>query len=228
MKTLKAALLGTLLSLPVAALAAPHIKVTGQGQVAAAPDMATVTLGVTTQADTAQAAMEANSTELTRVMDRLSGAGIAPADIQTTGLQLNPNWVQGEGDTRRIDGYTAENMLSVRVRQMDGLGGVLDAAVADGANTLNGISFDLADPKPVMDEARKRAVEDAMDRARQLADASGVTLGRIVSISEGGAVSAPMPMYRMDAASVPVAGGEVTRDAEVTIVFDIAKPKPRD
>lgn len=228
MKTLKAALLGTFLALPMAALGAPHLTVTGEGQVAAAPDMATVTLGVTTQADTAQAAMQANSTELTRVMERLSGAGIAEADIQTTGLQLNPNWVQTEGATRSIDGYTAENMLTVRVRQMDGLGGVLDAAVSDGANTLNGISFDLADPKPVMDEARKRAVEDALDRARQLAEAAGVTLGQIVSISEGGAVSVPGPMYRMEASAVPVAGGEVTRNAQVTVVFDIGEQKPRD
>lgn len=225
MKLLKACVLGTALAMPAMALADGKIEVTGQGQVSIAPDMATVMLGVTTQGDTAQAAMEANAAELTRVMEQLSGAGIETADIQTTGLQLNPNWVDGEGQARRIDGYTAENMVTVKVRQLDGLGGVLDAAVADGANTLNGISFDLADPKPVMDEARKRAVADAIERAQLMTEAAGVRLGEIERISEGGAMSPPMPMYRMaaDAASTPVSAGEITRDAQVTIVFEISQ-----
>ncbi|MCJ8140329.1 SIMPL domain-containing protein [Falsirhodobacter halotolerans] len=227
MKLLKACVLGTALTLPMAALADGKIEVTGQGQVSIAPDMATVTLGVTSQGDTAQAAMEANAAELTRVMERLTGAGIAEADVQTTGLQLNPNWAEGENQARRIDGYTAENMVTVKVRQLDGLGGVLDAAVADGANTLNGIAFDLADPKPAMDEARKRAVADAVERAQLMTEAAGVRLGNIERISEGGNVSVPMPMYRMaaEAASTPVSAGEITRDAQVTIVFEIDEMK---
>lgn len=221
MNTLKAMLLGTLLAAPTLALA-DHITVTGEGQVAAAPDMATLTLGVTTQGATATEAMQANATQLTAVMDRLKAAGIAEADIQTTGLQLNPNWTQAENQARRIDGYSADNMLTVRVRKIDGLGGVLDTVVADGANSLNGISFDIADPKPLMDEARKRAVEDAKDRARQLAEAAGVQLGSIESITEGGGVQGPVPMFRMEAsAATPIAGGEVTRSAQVTITFDI-------
>lgn len=220
MTFVKAALLGACVALPTAALA-DRIKVTGEGQVAAAPDMATVTLGVTTQGDAAAEAMQANATQLQAVMDRLTGAGIEAADIQTTGLQLNPNWVQEDGQARGIDGYTAENMVTVRVRQIDALGGVLDAAVADGANTLNGISFDLADPKPVMAEARRQAVQDAMERARQIADAAGVELGDIESITEGGDVQGPVPMFRMEAASTPIAGGEVTRSAQVTVIYDI-------
>ncbi|WP_435169525.1 SIMPL domain-containing protein [Falsirhodobacter sp. 1013] len=221
MNTLKAMLLGTLLAAPTLAVA-DHITVTGEGQVAAAPDMATLMLGVTAQGATATEAMQANATQLTAVMDRLKAAGIADADIQTTGLQLNPNWTQAENQARRIDGYTADNMLTVRLRKIDGLGEVLDTVVADGANTLNGISFDLADPKPLMDEARKRAVEDAKDRARQLAEAAGVQLGGIESIIEGGGAQGPVPMFRMEAsAATPVAGGEVTRSAQVTITFDI-------
>lgn len=221
MNMLKALMIGTMTVFPAAAMA-DRITVTGEGQVAAAPDMATITMGVTTQGDTAAAAMQANAAELQKVMERLTGAGIEAADIQTTGLQLNPNWVQGENEARRIQGYVAENMVTVRVRQIDGMGTVLDAAVADGANTLNGISFDLVDPKPVMDEARKRAVQDAMDRATQIAAAANVQLGRIDSITEGGSVNPPMPMFRMDAAAAtPVAGGEVSRSASVTIVYDI-------
>ncbi|WP_128253544.1 SIMPL domain-containing protein [Falsirhodobacter deserti] len=223
MNVLKALVASGMMALPLAAHAAPHIIVTGQAQAVAAPDMATVTLGVTTEGETAQAAMQANATELQRVMERLKAAGMAEADIQTTGLQLNPQWVQGEGEARRIDGYVAENMITLRVRQLDGLGEILDAAVADGANTLNGISFDLADPAPLLEEARRRAVEDAMQRARQLTEAADVRLGRIERISEGGDMSQPLPpMFRMEAAaSTPIAGGEVTRDAQVTIEFEI-------
>jgi len=221
MNMLKALMIGTMAVLPAAAMA-DRITVTGEGQVAAAPDMATITLGVTSQGDTAAAAMQANATQLQAVMERLTGAGIAATDIQTTGLQLNPNWTQAEGEQRRIEGYAAENMVTVRVRQIDGMGAVLDAAVADGANSLNGVSFDLADPKPVMDEARKRAVQDATDRATQIAAAANVTLGKIESITEGGQVSVPSPMYRMDAAAAtPISGGEVSRSVTVTVVYDI-------
>ncbi|MDB6452097.1 SIMPL domain-containing protein [Falsirhodobacter sp. 20TX0035] len=221
MNMLKALLVGTLLAAPGVALA-DRITVTGEGQVAAVPDMATLTLGVTTQAATATEAMQANATQLQAVMDRLKDAGIAEADIQTTGLQLNPNWTQAENQARRIDGYTADNMLTVRVRQIDGLGAVLDTVVADGANTLNGLAFDVADPKPLIDEARKQAVADAMDRARKLADAAGVPLGDIESITEGGGAQGPVPMFRMEAsAATPIAGGEVSRSSQVTITFDI-------
>lgn len=223
MKTIKALLLASTLALPVAAFAQDaHITVTGEGRVDARPDLATITLGVTTEGTTAAEAMGANSTEVQAVLDRLKAAGIEARDLQTTGLSLNPNWTQTEGQSPSIDGYVASNMLTVRVRALDGLGGVLDAAVADGANTLNGVTFDLADPEPMLDEARKLAVADALARARLLAEAAGVTLGDIVSITEGGGMEPPRPMYRMEAASaVPVAEGEVSRSASVTLVFAI-------
>lgn len=225
MNTIKAALLGAVFALPVAAHAA-EITVTGEGQVNVAPDMASVMLGVTSEAATAGEAMAANSEQLATVLERLRAAGVEDRDLQTTGLSLNPNWTQAEGEASKIAGYTASNMLTVRVRALDGLGGILDAAVQDGANTLNGVSFDLADPAPVMDEARKAAVADALARARLLADAAGVQLGEIVSINEGGASpNPPSPMYRMEASAVPVAEGEITRSATVTIVFDIADPQ---
>ncbi len=224
MNTIKALLLGTALAMPVAASAdEPRITVTGEGMVEARPDLANVTLGVTTEGPTATEAMSANSTELQAVLDRLKAAGIEDRDLQTSGLSLNPNWTQAEGEAQRITGYVATNMLTVRVRALDGLGEVLDAAVSDGANTLNGVTFDLAEPEPLLDEARKLAVADAMARARLLAEAAGVRLGDIVSISEGGGgMQPPMPMYRMDAASaVPVAAGEVSRSASVTVVYEI-------
>jgi uncharacterized protein YggE len=124
------------------------ITVTGDATVTAAPDLATVTLGVTTTDPLAAAAMKSNSAALATVMVRLQAAGIADRDLQTSNLQLNPNWINPEnGGIATISGYTASNMLSVRVRDLAILGAVLDAAITDGANTLNGISFGQADPR---------------------------------------------------------------------------------
>ncbi len=220
-----ALVIGAALAAPLRAETAAQITVTGEGQVEAAPDMATLTLGVTTQGATAAAAMADNSAQLATVLARLKAAGIADTDLQTTGLSLNPNWQQDPaGAAPKIDGYIATNMLTVRIRALDKVGAVLEAAIGDGANTFNGISFGLADQTPALNEARRRAVTDAMARAALLAGAAGVRLGPVVSIQEGGGMGGPMPMFRMDAAAaspVPVAAGAVTTMASVTMVFSI-------
>ena len=111
------------------------------------------------------------------------------------------------------------------MRDVSKLGAVLDAAITDGANTLNGISFELAEPRPVLDQARKAATEDARARAELLAAAAGVKLGRVLSISEGGGYGGPMPMFKADAASapVPVEAGEIGLSAAVTVTFEIVQ-----
>jgi len=218
--------LGAAMTAPLQAQTQALITVTGEGKVDAAPDMATVTLGVTTEGATPAEAMAANSTQLASVLERLKAAGTADADVQTTGLSLNPNWQNvASGTAPRIAGYVASNMLTVRVRALDTLGGVLDAAIGQGANTFNGISFGLADPAPAMNEARRRAVADAMARADLLAAAAGVALGPLVSMAEGGSGGWPAPAYRMEAVAdspVPVAAGQVSTQASVTMVFAIA------
>jgi len=154
------------LSAALPALAEGTITVTGEASIPATPDMATVSLGVTTEGKTAAEAMSANSEALAGVIARLKAAGIAEQDLQTTSLSLNPNWVGYDaGQTPTISNYIAMNMLNVRVRDLAALGGVLDASIADGANTLNGITFELASPRPVLDEARKAAVADAAAKA---------------------------------------------------------------
>ncbi len=201
------------------------ISVTGEGRVEATPDVATISLGLTSTADTAAAAMAENAAGVQAVLANLAAAGIAPRDVQTSGLSLNPNWTgYGSSGEQRITGYTAQNMVTVRVRALDSLGGVLDAAVKDGANTLNGLGFGLAEPGPALDEARKRAVADAARKAAMIAEAAGVKLGRILQISEGGmGGNGPQPMFRADAASVPIASGEVSFDATVSVVWAIAE-----
>jgi uncharacterized protein YggE len=112
----------------------------------------------------------------------------------------------------------------VRVRAVDGLGDVLDAAVADGANTLNGLTFGIAAPEPALNEARKAAVMDARAKAELLVTAAGMKLGRVVMITEGGAWTDPAPMFRDSAAaSPPVAGGEVAMTANVTIQYEMTE-----
>ncbi len=231
MRALSVLLLSAALAAPLATTAAaqeapaPMITVTGEGVVEAAPDIATLTIGVTTEGETAAAALAANSAALEAVLARLTAAGIEPRDMQTSNLSLNPNWTGHDSGTPTISGFVASNMLTVRVRALDSLGAVLDASVADGANTLNGLTFGLANPEPVLDEARKEAVANARAKAELLAEAAGVKLGKIVSISETAAYQPPMPMFRQDAASAapPVQGGELGMTASVSIFYEIVE-----
>ena len=231
MRALSVLLLSAALAAPLATTAAaqeapaPMITVTGEGVVEAAPDIATLTIGVTTEGETAAAALAANSAALEAVLARLTAAGIEPRDMQTSNLSLNPNWTGYDNATPKIAGFVASNMLTVRVRALDSLGAVLDASVADGANTLNGLTFGLANPEPVLDEARKEAVANARAKAELLAEAAGVKLGKIVSISETAAYQPPMPMFRQDAASAapPVQGGELGMTASVSIFYEIVE-----
>ncbi len=206
--------------------AAAQITVTGEGFVETKPDMATISIGVTTGAPTATEALAANSAQLKLVLDNLRAAGIEERDLQTTGLSLNPNYDSSKSYADGSAGFVASNQLNVRVRALDGLGAVLDAAVKDGANTLNGLSFGVTDQAPLLDEARKRAVAQARAKADLLSTAAGVKLGRVVSITEGGGFAQPGPMYRMDAAAasapVPMATGEVSISATVTVVWEVA------
>lgn len=223
-------LLTAALMIPMATMASAAerlITVTGEGQVAATPDMATVSLGVTSEAKTSAEAMAANSAQMQMMLDSLTAAGIAAKDVQTNGLSLSPRWSQQNANTgeREINGFIARNSVMVRVRELALLSDILGASVDQGANQLNGLSFGLSDPKEKTDAARRDAVIDARAKAMLYAEAAGVELGDVVSISEQGAYT-PRPMMMESAAmardSVPVAEGEVTVSATVTMVYEIA------
>ena len=231
-KPLILALLRTALPLAQALAEAPipTISVTGRGEVATTPDMATVSLSVSNEGATAREALSANSANMAAVMERLKSAGIEERLIQTSGLNVSPRWDHGKNDGRppRITGYTASNQVTVIIHDLGKLGRILDEAVSDGANGLGGISFGLQDPKPAISEARKGSVQDAIEQAQLYAEAAGVRLVRITNISPQ-TVHRPMP-YAMAAGSmvadmaesVPVAGGEIDTRAEVTITWEIA------
>ena len=227
---LTTALLGPVVLTPVAALAdtagtiAGTITVTGSATLNVVPDVATISVGVTTTGDTAAAAMASNNEAVSAVILRLIAAKVDDRDMQTSSLSVNPNWVTNAAGTgQEVKGYIASNMLTVRIKALETTGDILDAVITDGANTLNGLSFGLADPRPVEDEARKAAVADAVAKARLLAEAAGEKLGSIVSIAEGGGYQPPMPtMSKMVSDSaVPVAAGEVGISAQVTIVWQL-------
>jgi uncharacterized protein YggE len=202
------------------------ITVTGEGVVHAAPDMATLSMGVSTEGESAQAALGANSEQLAAVLARLKAAGIEDRDIQTSGLSLGPRYdYSSSGEAPKTTGYVASNMVTVRVRALGSLGEVLDKAVADGANALNGVTFGLQDPNPSIDAARRLAIADALYRAKLYAEAAGVNLGKVVKIDEANGFSRPMPTEMAGfakSADVPVAAGELDISATVTVIYEIA------
>ena len=202
------------------------LTVTGEGRVSSAPDMATVNLGVQRDARDAGAAMAAASDAAAAVLATLEEAGIEARDIQTTRIGLDPRYArQADNSPPRITGYIASNDLSVHVRDLAVLGSVLDAVVAEGANSFRGLSFGVSDSTALSDAAREAAVKDAAARAQTLAEAAGITLGPIQSMAEGGGAVVPQPMMRgamMAEAAVPVAQGEIDVTARVTIVYAIA------
>jgi uncharacterized protein len=229
MRLIQALTLSAALALPMAGSALAEttvstITVTGNGTVQAPPDLATLMIGVTTQGETAAVALSANSQAVAAVTARLTASGIEARDMQTSNLSINPNWTSVDSASSPvISGYVATNLLTIRVRDLGGLGAVLDAAVADGANTLNGLTFGMALPEPALNDARIAAVADARAKAELLVTAAGMKLGRIVTITEGGAWTDPAPMFRESAAAVPVQGGEVAMTANVTIQYEMTE-----
>ena len=229
--------LAAILSLPARAEEAKSeeslISMTGTGTVNAAPDMAIVTSGVVTEGKSAREALSGNNAAMAKVIATLKGAGIEDRDIQTSGFAVNPlysHYRPKEGEEARppkIVGYQVANNVTVRVRDLEKLGPVLDQLVSDGANTINGIQFTIDDDEALLDEARKNAVADAIRKAKILTEAAGVKLGRIVSMTEDGGAMQPVPVMRMARAeaamkaSVPVEAGEQTLRVNVSIVWEI-------
>lgn len=209
----------------------PRITVSGEGEVAVAPDMAIVNLSVVREADTAKAALAANSAAMKQVLDALKGAGIADRDVQTTNFSIMPRYQQPPRDKPqdpKIIGYAVSNEVTVRLRKLDEAGGLIDKVVGLGVNQGGGINFVKEDLKAVMTEARKRAVADAIEKARTLAEAAGAKLGPVLAINEGGGPSRPLPYaaapMRMAAEkAVPLASGENTYQTQVNMVFEIER-----
>ena len=206
------------------------LSVSAEASAKRVPDVATISTGVVTQAADANAAMRANAVQMDKVMAAIKAAGIGERDVQTSGINLNPQYKYVENAPPSIVGYQASNTVNVKVRDLSKLGKVLDAFVEQGANQVNGPSFEVDKPDEAYDEARVAALKKAQARAQTYADALGLKVRRIVSISEGGAsFPRPMPMVRamasdaMMAKETSVAPGETTLSIGIEVVFELGR-----
>lgn len=213
---------------------AGQIAISGTGEVAAAPDMAFINSGVTSQGATAAEALAANTAAMNELIATLKSAGIEARDIQTSGFSVSPNYVYSDARDAngyqlppKISGYQVYNTVNVRVRDLASLGAVLDKAVTVGANTINGVSFSVADPAPLYDEARKLAFANAKKKAELYAEVAGEKLGDIESITEQQTYNQPMPqMMRAVAdsaasAPVPIESGELSFSIDVQVAWEL-------
>jgi hypothetical protein len=214
----------TAITLPAWAADPRTIAMTGHGETRGTPDMAQVTAGVSTMAPTAAQALSANSSHMKGVFAALVKLGVPERNIQTSNFFVSPQYSNGDNNTpRRLSGYQVNNDVTVRLEDVGKLGGALDALVAAGANQINGVSFSIQNSAPLLEKARADAVADARARAETYAKAAGVTLGPILSISEGGAEVTPRPMFRVAAiqAETRIAPGEQSVTADATMVWEI-------
>ena len=205
------------------------ISLTGHGEVRAVPDLAMINMGVTSSAETARAALDANTKAMTELMASLKAANVEDKDISTSNFSVNPrlDYGQNNGQPPKVVGYDVSNNVSVIVRKIDGLGTLLDKAVSSGSNQINGISFSVSKPEVAMDEARKMAVQDAMHKAQIYTSAAAINLGNIMSISENNGMAEPQVMFSRakamsaDAAPVPIAQGSQIISVDVNISWEI-------
>ncbi|MEQ1943233.1 SIMPL domain-containing protein [Mesorhizobium sp. VNQ89] len=226
--------LAAAIALPAAATAAetpiqPRIIVTGEGQASVAPDMALLSLSVMREAPTAREALDANNAAMTDVTKAIKDLGVADRDIQTSGLQIFPryNFTNNPDGTQEahLVAYQVTNTLSVRVRDITKTGEVLDKAVTLGVNQGGNITFTNDDSSATVTEARKRAVEDATQKANTLASAAGVKLGRVLEISDQTFGIQPMPIeakaFDRAAAGIPIQAGENSYRVQVNMTFEL-------
>lgn len=191
------------------------------------PDMATINLGVTTEGETAQAALQENARRMQALTQALRRAGIAERDIQTSNVSVYPQQQYREGQEPLITGYQANNTVSAKVRNIDNTGRVIDAAIAAGGNTVNGVFFSYQDPDAQLDAARRDAIAEARRRAELYASALDMRVVRIVAVNEGGGYAPPVPMpmaARMEAAqdaSTPIAPGQIETRVNVSVTFEL-------
>lgn len=219
------------LQAPAQDIPPPSISVSGEGRVNAAPDLGFVTLGVRRQAATAAGAMSAASQAAGEILAEVKARGIEDRDVQTVRVGLNPIWQHRQNEQPKVTGYEAVNDLSIRVRDLDSLGPLLDALVKEGANNVQQISFGIDDMTALRREARLAAIRDARDKAETLAEGAGVELWKLRMISEGSVGGGPRPMLRqmnmaMDESlesAVPIAAGEMEIVVRVDAVWDIAE-----
>lgn len=215
---------------PHAMFAGTRLDVVASGEVSAVPDIATIGAGVVTQAPTAAAAMAENARRTAATVAAIRKAGVADRDIQTTSVNLSPQYRYADNQPPAITGYQASSRVSVRFRDVKKAGPILDSLVAAGANQIDGPTLSIDKPEPLLDEAREKAVAAARARAVLYAKAAGLQVKRIVAISEGSSempIVRPMPMPMMamaraeKAADSMIEAGEQKLSVSLSVTFEL-------
>ncbi len=209
----------------VQAIGGTRLDVSATGEVTRVPDVAIISAGVVTRSATATAAIQDNAARMERVRAALRRAGIAERDIQTSNISLNPEYRYGENQPPQLVGYTAQNSVSVRFRDIRNTGRILDALVAEGANQIHGPNLTIDQPEAALDEARTRAIAVGRARADLYARALGMRVVRLLSVSEGGGYAAPPPMPMMEArtmaADTKIDPGEQKLQVTINMSFEL-------
>lgn len=193
--------------------------VTGEGKASAKPDIALVTAGIQIQAQTVKSAQDQINNVINKVSSALKQVGIDSKDIQTSNYNISPTYDFSSG-TQRITGYSANTNLQIKVRNLDNVNAVIDAATANGANQISGLSFDIDDKTKVEDQARQLAVDEAKKKAQEAAKIAGFKLGRIINYSEN-LQGLPRPILMSAGLGAKQVGGTPTQvetgSSEVTV-----------
>jgi len=211
-------------ALAVRAISGTRLDLSATGTATRVPDLAIISAGVETRSATATGAIADNAARMERVRAALKRAGIADKDIQTSSINLNPDYAYVNNQPPRLTGYRASNNVSVKFRDIRNTGRILDALVAEGANQINGPSLTIDKPEAALDEARIKAIATGRARADLYARALGMRVVRLLSVSEGGGYSPrpPMPMVMMarsEAADAKTSIDPGTQDLEVTLAM---------
>ena len=207
-------------------MAGTRLDVSAIGEVSRIPDVAIISAGVVTRQPTASAAIQENAARMERVLAALKRAGVADRDVQTSSINLNPEYRYQENQPPQLNGYTASNQVSVRFRDIRNSGRILDALVAEGANQINGPTLTIDKPETALDEARTQALATGRARADFYARALGKRVVRLVSVSEGGGnyPAPPMPMMmeaRTQSADTKIVPGEQKLQVALSMVFEL-------
>ncbi len=208
-------------------VAGSRVVVTGEGSISVAPDVVQIRSGVSTRGKTVREAAETNSKTMAAILTALTESGIPQKDVRTAQLSIQPVYAAQEpGKEQKLVGYSVANHVSAKIKHVEKLGDVLDRLIAAGATEVWNVEFLVSDPAKVLDQAREAAIADARRKAEVYARAAGVPLGRVVSIEEESGAS-PMPMRALaqpaPGAHVPIAPGENTLRAVVSVAFEIAR-----
>lgn len=209
-------------------IAGTRLDVTATGEVTRVPDVAIISAGVVSRAATATAALQDSANRMSQVLAALKRAGVEERDIQTSSVNLNPEYRYPENQSPQLTGYSANNQLTIRFRDIRNSGKILDALVAVGANQINGPNLTVDKPEAALDEARANAVAIGRARAEQYARSLGLHVIRVVSVSESGGYAVPpapppvpMMMARGERDSTSIQPGEQKLQVNLAMTFEL-------